>query len=108
LQTATRTGDRRRVVDNGYVDIHGKRIKGTGDLLVDTVYAKCGELYSWRATLWIEYNNGEVLYETVLFAYIGQGSVTTTDVFGLPLKYWIVVQAGGSRFDSIMCAITSS
>jgi len=107
-QTATRTSDRRRVVDNGYVDIHGKRIKGTGDLQIDNVYAKCGELYSWRATLWVEYNNGEILYETVIFNEIEQGGVISTDTFGLPLKYEIVVQNGGWEFDSIMCAITNN
>lgn len=96
------------VVDNGYVDIYGKRIKGTGDLSIDNVYAKCGELENWKAKLWIEYNNGAILYETVNFNRIGQGGVISTDTFGLPFKYEIVVQAGGWEFDSIMCAITNN
>jgi len=95
-QTATTTGDPKRIVDNGYINLDGVRVSGLLGYAkngMDKV-EKCGRIGEQTVKLWFKYADGRIRDERWIFNG-KQVNVFRTDQYGNPAWRPVYVEASG-------------
>ena len=96
LQTATPTGDPKRIVDNGYINLDGVRVStiaGYGKYGMDIV-ERCGRIGEQVVKIWFKYADGRIRDERWIFNG-KQVNVFRTDQYGNPAWRPVYVEASG-------------
>lgn len=96
LQTATTSGDPKRIVDNGYINLDGVRISGyTGSARYGMpIVERCGRIGEQVVKIWFKYADGRIRDERWIFNG-KQVFVFDSDQYGNPAWRPVYVEASG-------------